>query len=136
MIKRECKECTKCCEGWLHATINGHAMYKGRKCFYLESKCTIYPNRPKDPCCNFQCSWLIDNEIPAWLKPSLSNVIIHKRKHENIEYYFVIETGVKMDSTVLNWLITFALSNNKNIMYEIDGGINKMGSKEFLALNI
>lgn len=77
-----------------------------------------------------------------WFKPNLSNVIIRKIKSTfqnpigqssiEIEFYEITETGVKMDSSILNWLFIWALNNKKNILYMIDGGINYYGSKEFV----
>jgi hypothetical protein len=50
-----------------------------------------------------------------------------------IEVYDMSECGVKVDSTVLSFLIIWALNNKKNLRYRVDGGINRIGSPEFLA---
>lgn len=130
MFKKECGSCTKCCEGWLGATIYDKEMHKGRPCFYLDkcnNKCAIYEQRPQDPCKDYSCAWLTDeqNIFPLWMKPNLSNVIITLRSivNNNKEYFYydVIETGKKMESEVLNWIIHWALSSNINIRYEVCG---------------
>lgn len=81
-----------------------------------------------------------------WFKPDLSNIIIRKIKtgstpvgpvgptSREVEYYDIIETGVKMVSSVLNWLFLWALKNRKNIKYTVDGGLNYYGSKEFVEM--
>lgn len=133
--QRSCDGCTACCDGWLHATIHGIPMYPGRKCQWVGEKgCEIYPQRPKDPCHSFKCGWLENNNIPHWMKPSLSNVILVNRKTKNkeIDYVEVKEMGQKMDSTILNWLIQFYVFKNINIYYQVDGGWNWFGSNEFV----
>jgi len=132
--KRECGECTKCCEGYLTANIHGHSMYKGSPCFYLEKGCTIYNDRPIDPCHEYNCYWLENDELPMWMKPSLSGVIVSEKVHQtdkNLSYFDITETGKKIDSTILNWIIHWALGTKKNIIYEVDGKMHRLGSKEF-----
>lgn len=62
----------------------------------------------------------------------MSNALITRRQHEQIEFVEITECGKQMDSKVLSWLVIWALNNNKNIKYQIDGGWNKVGSKEFM----
>lgn len=131
--KRQCGDCTKCCEGWLEADIYGHKMFPGQSCHFLEkgcNGCTIYSQRPQDPCKEYSCEWLDNSEnFPEWLKPSNSGVIITKRippEGEEHAIYHVVETGKKMDSSVLNWLIHWALKNQVNIQYQIEGKFHTM----------
>ena len=139
IISRTCGECTKCCEGWLSGTIYGHRMQRGRGCFYLEEKCSIYAERPETPCKQYSCAWLIEDVFPGWMKPNLSGVIITKVSTivpyslgmNKVEYYDVIETAGKIDSSVLNWLITWAIDNDINLAYEVDGGRHVVGDEEF-----
>lgn len=131
--KRSCDGCVACCEGWLEADIYGYKMYPGRKCqFVSEKNCSIYPNRPKDPCQDFKCVWLTNSEIPHWIKPSLSNVILTLKKVKEIEYIQMKEAGSKVDSNILNWFMQYALSKNLNARYEVNGGWNYIGSSEFI----
>lgn len=134
--KRSCGECAKCCEGWLWGESHGYHFYSGMKCHFLEKTCTIYDDRPEDPCKSYQCLWLVDKNIPAWLKPSLSNVILTRRKLNDVFFVDVVEAGQKIDSSVLNWLMLWAINNNINMRYFVGGGPNKIGSKEFLELEI
>ena len=134
MQKRACGDCSKCCEGWLSDTIRGHAMYPGKSCHYLtNSTCTIYKDRPETPCQVYNCAWIEDETFPSWLKPSLTNVIISKKvpDNKNLIYYDVTETGVKIDSVVLNWIIQWAIANSKNIIYTVDSKKYMIGTLEF-----
>lgn len=138
MFSRTCGDCTKCCEGWLEGVVHGHKMYRGCNCHFLEGSCKIYEERPENPCKNYNCAWLLEDRFPGWMKPNLSNVIITKRSMrvptedgmKMIEYYDVIEAGSVISSTVLNWLIHWALDNNINLVYELDGKIHLFGDQE------
>lgn len=71
-----------------------------------------------------------------WMRPDMSKIIVTKRSVQNIEFFEAIECGDKMDSSVLSYLTIWALNNNKNIKYQVGGGWNKIGSKEFLEAQI
>lgn len=133
-INRECGDCTKCCEGYLTGIVHGRPMYKGHPCFYLEKSCTIYKDRPVNPCHDYSCYWLESDEIPMWMKPSLSGVIISEKVHStnpSLSYFDITEAGKKIDSTILNWIIHWALGKKINLIYEIDGKMHRLGNKEF-----
>ena len=47
---RQCGDCTACCEGWLHADIDGIELKPGKACDHLcAAGCGIYARRPKTP---------------------------------------------------------------------------------------
>lgn len=154
---RECGECTACCEGWLAGTIRGHKMHNGKQCHFLGcNRCSIYEERPVEPCRNFVCAWLADDkqEIPEWMKPSLSKVIIKERRYE-IEYrrgsmgsgsyilenagnmthkgtyWHIVECGQTITAPVLSWLIQYCLSHEMPLMYQINGAREIIGPPEF-----
>ena len=139
VFSRACGECTKCCEGWLEGVVHGHRMSRGCSCFYLEKTCQIYDARPDNPCKNYNCSWLNEGFLPAWMKPNLSNVIVTRRSAmvptisgmTRIDYYDAIEAGGKIDSTALNWLVRWSVNSGTNLAYEVDGCVYTMGSQEF-----
>ena len=133
---RECDGCTKCCEGWATGEAHGHKFYPGRKCFFVgERGCTIYKDRPREPCVNFKCQWLINNDIPEWMKPNLVNVILVEENKNNIKYITVKEAGSPLDSSVLSWLFQEYLSGRiSNIRYELNGGWNFIGTPDFINL--
>lgn len=67
------------------------------------------------------------------MKPDKSNVILvltRTEKHEFIEAY---EAGSKIDSTVLNRVLQYAMHNNLNMLYQVGGGWNAIGMPEFLS---
>lgn len=132
-MTRECGDCTRCCEGWLNAEIYDMKMYQGKPCHYLGKKCTIYDNRPENPCKSYTCEWLTNEDFPEWLKPNISNVIVTKKETEDksLNYYEIIETGKTIKSPVLNWFIHWALKTKSNIIYQVQGQMHKLGSAEF-----
>jgi Fe-S-cluster containining protein len=133
--KRKCGECTECCKGWLTANIHGRVMKPGLPCHFFGNKCTIYPQRP-DTCRGFKCSWLDDSEynIPEWIKPSLSKIIITTRVWGDDEepYWSVVECGEEISPSVLNWLLIFTSNNNICVEYRIKGAIFHKGTAEFV----
>lgn len=130
--QRECDGCHECCAGWLTANVIGKEVYPGRPCHYLGEKgCTIYSIRPKDPCKNYNCHWLMDNEVPAWMKPSLSRVIMSLREWTGGQYLHVKECGEKMDSTVLNWIYQYAEQRNFSLQIEVGGSWYFRGPEGF-----
>ena len=131
-MTRSCDTCAKCCEGWLQGEVYGHTFYRGRPCFFLNKTCSIYETRPCEPCRTYNCAWLDSLQFPEWMKPNLVNVIINRTKYKEITYYMLVEAGSLLDVRVLSWMVQWAFNNNQNLMYYIDGGMNRIGSKEFL----
>lgn len=131
-MNRTCDGCSECCKGWLKGNAFGHDFYPGKPCFFLQKSCSIYEKRPDDPCKSYRCHWLASNDLPMWMRPDLSNALVTYRKHDNVEYFEILECGKKMDSSVLSWFIIWALNNKKNIKYQISGGFNKIGTEEFM----
>ena len=134
-MKRQCGDCTKCCEGNLSGEALGKTFFRSKPCHFVAigQGCTVYAQRPKDPCVTYKCEWLTNPDIPEWMKPNLINTIIDKRKTKSgIEYMNVIEAGGKLEARVLSNLILYVLSNRINIAWEVEGGKNWVGSEEFL----
>ena len=132
---RNCNGCTKCCDGWLENTIHGHDMYIGKPCHFVKSDgCSIYNERPQNPCKIFQCEWLTNLDIPEWLYPKKSEVILLKKEINNILYLEVIEAGKKLSVEILNWIILIFTNNKINVLYCINGRKFCVGSKEFCEL--
>jgi hypothetical protein len=133
---RTCDGCTKCCEGWLHGSAQGHAFYPGKPCHFLGKGCSIYADRPEDPCKKYQCEWLASDELPMWMRPDLCKVIVTKRIINGVEFYDVLEAGQLLDAKVLSWFVLWALNTKKNLLYSVDGGRNRVGSDAFLQLKL
>jgi len=133
--ERQCGTCTACCEGWLHSTIYGEPMYRGKPCVFVgPGSCSIYEERPHEPCVTYRCVWLSDINVPLWMKPSESGVILTWRTVEGVEFLEACETDRKMDSAILSWMIMLHVNHKVNIRYMIAGGWNWIGSEEFLRI--
>lgn len=140
-LDRICGECQKCCDGTLKAEVLGHKIWPGRSCHFLSSKgCTIYKDRPHDPCRVYKCVWLGDDNfpievssIPLWMRPDLSKVIMSWEVKGDYYYIEALEAGENMNSEILNWLIQYVINNNLNLYYQVEGGWNAVGSKEFVS---
>lgn len=131
---RSCVGCTKCCEGWLTATIDNEPMYPGRPCKFVQigRGCSSYDTRPQKPCVEFRCEWLTNDSIPEWMKPSSSGVIITNRLMNDIPFFDLTGTGEGIDEDVLSWFVLWALGNNSNIRWRNRHGSQyRLGSKEF-----
>lgn len=122
-MNRTCDGCTKCCEGYLSGTANGYDFHPGKPCFFVTNNgCSIYEERPEDPCKKFSCVWREHNFLPMWMRPDLSKVIVVVRQFDDGEWVEVVEAGQKIDSTVLSWLLIWAANEKQNIRYQVDGG--------------
>jgi hypothetical protein len=100
-----------------------------------EKGCTIYKDRPHDPCVAFKCGWLLEEELfPEWFKPSVSKVLIVKLKTDRskIDFYRIVECGQKLDAMYLNYLFLCFLNKKINIQVYMLGGVTNYGSPEFL----
>jgi hypothetical protein len=123
--KRTCDGCTMCCQGHLTGQAYGHTFQQGKPCFFVSAKgCTIYEDRPVEPCKSFECDWLKYDYLPMWMRPDLSKVIVRRTIEDNTEWVYIVEAGQKMDAAILSWIIIWATNNKINIKYEVDGGWN------------
>ena len=123
--QRTCDSCTKCCQGTLTGSAYGHDFIPGKPCFFVGEKgCTIYADRPENPCVSFKCEWLAADYLPMWMRPDLSKVIAVRRQFDDGEWLELYESGQKMDSGVLSWVLIWAANNKKNVRYQVDGGWN------------
>ncbi len=137
MMDRQCDGCTKCCDGWLNGVVNGKPFWPGRPChFASKGGCTIYNDRPENPCKTFHCQWLVNKDVPEWLKPDRANLIIVAREKNGIKYWVAEEAGAKLSVEALSWLIMHCLSYGINLLYFIGRGEYKIGNREFLELQI
>jgi len=134
--KRECDGCTECCQGWLQGVAHGKSFYPGKPCHFVSATgCSIYEDRPQNPCKHFRCGWLDElNLFPEWLKPNKAKIIAQKlRTKSGVEFYEITECGQKIDASVLNHLILTALSGGANFRIQIGGGWANYGDQKFLS---
>jgi len=126
--KRECGDCTVCCEGHLTANIHGHEMHPGKPCHFVDNR-----DRPKNICAAYKCAWLSDPDggIPEWMKPNLSGALITDKNWDNGFYWSIAEV-TKYDPSVLYWIISFTEQRNIPLEIQINGVIHHRGPREFM----
>ena len=134
---RECGDCTACCQGWLSGVAHGREFYPGQPCHFVGCNgCSIYEDRPESPCKTYSCEWLRNTDVPEWMKPSVSNVIITGKELEKPDgskqiYLEVVEAGKKIDSRALNWLFRLHLRTKIPIRVQVEGFYNWYESPTF-----
>lgn len=135
-VGRSCAGCTKCCEGWLPATIRGHDMYEGTPCHFVDigKGCNEYDKRPEVPCKTFKCLWLIEKEIPEEFKPSLTNVVLFVEEASGVRYIMAKEAGDKMPAEIVVWLMGQAINYNQNVCFQVNGRYHWYGDKFFISV--
>ena len=119
--KRECSPCTACCDGWVQMLINGVPVYPGRPCPHSTgSGCDDYNNRPKDPCVNFNCGWIIKGSpLPDWMRPDKGKVIVmfNKLNWNGYPVDLAVPAGKRIPPRSLEWLKNFAATNSRPLIY-------------------
>ncbi|MBO6658789.1 MAG: hypothetical protein JJ934_17990 [Pseudomonadales bacterium] len=118
---RSCGDCTACCDGWLKAEINGKKIHPGIGCEHADRGCGIYETRPVSPCRNFKCQWLLDPNMPEWMKPSRSKVIlkgkqIWERPSADVPAIVASSVGPKIPGKTKNWLLSYAEQTGEVIL--------------------
>ena len=141
MTTRQCNGCTACCEGHLYGEAHGHQFFKGRFCHFMNSTgCSIYENRPLNPCASYRCAWLADTKqvLPEWMKPSDSGVIITERTWgpDNQPFWEIIETNAAIKPSVLIWFMLYQVNNGTAMSIQVEGGWYHFGPNEFVKLKM
>lgn len=131
--KRECGDCTACCDGWLAADIYGHSMYPGCPCHFKSNKgCSIYNNRP-DGCKNFKCGYLIENSpFPEWFRPKDCGVIIICSEWNNKPFFALLETDRPLNIDVLLWVIDYCTKNKFSFCFSRKSKWRFFGENDFI----
>jgi hypothetical protein len=97
--------------------------------------CSIYPDRPDEPCKRFKCVWLANDILPVWFRPDKSNVIVTWGSWgpgKNLPYLKVTERGTKIDSAALNLIYMYHVETRMPITVQIDRGWSHYGPYEFV----
>lgn len=76
--QRSCLPCRACCEGWLDISEAAIQAHLGSPCSHCSSEgCSIYAERPNNPCRTFYCAWRqADTPLIELMRPDLSGVIV------------------------------------------------------------
>jgi hypothetical protein len=135
-VTRACDGCTKCCDGHLTGTAHGYNFFKGTACHFRGTTgCTIYKQRPEDPCVSFKCAWLLDTNriIPEWLKPNISDVIIIERPWGQDKFFWEVnECDKQLSSVIFAWLMIYHMNNQLPMSIQAHGAWYHFGPEEFL----
>lgn len=142
-MKRECGDCTACCQGHLNANIHGIQMFKGRPCHFLGEceggGCTIYDQRPT-LCQEYQCLWKITPTLPEWMKPNKSDVIMafgeDEIDGELVGYITMRECNNPVRSDILNYVLRLSMEHNMNIEYECNGSWFHLGDEKWIKHHV
>lgn len=123
---RSCDGCTKCCDGTLGGESHGHTFFPGKPCFFviLNKGCTIYEDRPKPQCTNYECEWLTNTDYPEELKPSLTDMVISFNGDE--EGYHVSVNGDKFKPEYLEFVKDYAKQNNQKLSWYVDNKLDHL----------
>jgi hypothetical protein len=153
-LKKSCGDCSACCSGALSGQAHGHFFFKGRPCFFLkESGCSIYEDRPENPCVSYKCGYLSEPFFPEWMRPDQCGFIATQRVHKYVEkvkdgdnerdeervipFMQLIEYQGPTSAKALWWFIEKHLEGSiPNMLIEIDGGYQRMGSMDFLRAKL
>jgi len=130
---RSCGTCTACCDGWLKGTVRGHEMKPGVPCHFRGAGCcTIYEERPANPCRSFFCAWRLEgNPFPESFRPDRLGVIIVARQWRDRQGYELISAGRDPDENLLDWMREFSTATGSPFLYSIDGYYRAFGVPEF-----
>lgn len=66
------------------------------------------------------------------MKPDKVGAIVSQKIVKGIEYLELVEAGNVMPAKVLSWFVTYGLSKQLNLLWQVEGGNNWIGSNEFL----
>lgn len=102
-------------------TINGHAVFPGHPCPHSTGRgCDDYANRPRDPCINFNCGWVVPGSpLPDWMKPSQAKVIVifNKTQWQGLPVDVAVPVGRRIPPRALQWLKAFAEQHGRPLLF-------------------
>lgn len=135
---RNCDGCIKCCDGTLSANINGFEMGgpKHTPCYLVDldnKKCADYKGRP-DLCRKFKCEWLVNEDMPVSLKPSLTDNTVVKYEAEGIPYLYISHKNNAPNQELLNWMIQYCLDKELNLAWWENKKLKLRGTKGWIRI--
>lgn len=95
-------------------------MYLGRPCHFLKigQGCTIYSDRPQEPCRRYECAWISDTDIPDFMKPEISNCVLDYKEDDNgVRYLRLVESETPYTEEVLDWCKNYAKEKNIDFVW-------------------
>ena len=133
---RRCGDCTACCDGWLKIRVRDHDVYPGRPCpFSAAGKCSIYEERPVDPCREFVCGWLAPTSpLPDWMRPDRSDVIFLPAnfRWRGVPVDVAVPVGACPKAKAQAWLESFSATTRRPLLLQANGEWHAYGPPQFL----
>ena len=144
--ERSCGDCSMCCEGFLAADIHGYQMMQGVPCHFKAQSskgcCSIYDNRPS-VCVNYKCLYLLSpKQVPEWMKPNRSDVILGlneypKNEGEGVWNWVQMREGFNhVRGDVLNWVLRTCIEHDINLEYQVYGSWYYQGDDKWIDEHI
>jgi hypothetical protein len=132
---RECGSCTSCCQGWLKATIQGHAIHPGHACHHVVADgCSIYDSRPISPCRSFSCAWkIMPHLFPPSFRPDVAGFILKATSWNEFSVFILVSAGKDPQVEHLNWMTTLCHSTGLPFFYEANGETIGYGPNKFVS---
>jgi hypothetical protein len=132
---RACADCTACCDGWLRIHVRNHDVYPGKPCpFSVAHRCSIYQDRPVDPCREFICGWLIPSSpLPDWMRPDKSGMIFLPANFQwrGVAVDVAVAAGERPKEKALKWLKQFCSTHRRPLIYQMNGDWFAFGPPAF-----
>ncbi len=130
---RSCGSCTACCDGWLTGSVLGHELAPGKPCrFRGNGGCTVYDDRPHDPCRGFVCGWLLQGSpFPESFRPDRLGVIIIVKGWRDRLAFVLAPAGRNPDAKLLEWMREHSLATGRPFLFNLEGRQRGFGSEEF-----
>jgi hypothetical protein len=130
--KRECGDCTKCCEGWFSGAAFEHKFGSidgvRTPCFFLKQGegCSIYEDRPYSPCQTYKCEWLVNPDVPEEFKPNKVDVMVSKKGRS---YFVATDAGDNPQDKVKLWWLEYVKSKKFNLSYSLNDELQFYGNE-------
>lgn len=97
-------------------------MMPGTPCHFRgDGCCTIYAERPDEPCRNFFCAWRTEgNPFPESFRPDRLGVIIMNRRWRSQPVYELVAAGRDPDEPLLAWMREYSNASDVPFVYAVD----------------
>ncbi len=108
-------------------------MKPGTPCHFRgEHRCDIYERRPKYPCRDFMCGWLLPaSPFPEDFRPDKLGVMVIPMKWRGRDAYVLRSAGRDPDEALIGWMRELSLRTQRPFFYEIAGERFGFGPPEF-----
>ena len=104
----------------MRAEIDGQEVCAGKPCPHSTAGgCGIYATRPRDPCRNFVCSWLVPKSpLPEWMRPDRCGaIVLLSMPWHGQRVIHATPVGPFIPVPTLEWLKDFAQRNNRALVF-------------------